>query len=152
MTVETMWAEYIKNCGESLKESGKTYEAWHFCNNEFDANELADLTIRGIKRATAGLKKSYELDNEPLPKERDLNIVTYYDGTAACIIEVTNVKVVPFNEISEEDARVEGEGDGSLAYWREGHIKFFSEEAKANNYEFRENDLVVFMTFKVVHS
>ncbi|WP_291405797.1 hypothetical protein [Acidaminobacter sp.] len=41
MTVETMWAEYIKNCGESLLATHKTYEAWHFCNNEFDANELA---------------------------------------------------------------------------------------------------------------
>jgi uncharacterized protein YhfF len=65
---------------------------------------------------------------------------------------VTNVKVVPFNEITEEDASIEGEGDGSLAYWREGHLKFFKEEAEANNFEFRETDLVVFVTFKVVHS
>jgi len=152
MTVETMWSEYLKSGGESLTGSSRTYEAWHFCNNETDAKELADLAKSGIKRATASLKKSYELDNEPLPKEKDLNIVTYFDGTAACIIEVTNVKVVPFNEITEEDAKVEGEGDGSLAYWREGHLRFFSEEAEAYNFEFRETDLVVFMTFKVIYS
>ena len=152
MTVETMWAEYLNSIGESVAASGKTFEAWHFCNNEIDANHLADLTRRGIKRATASLKKSYELEDEPLPKEKDLNIITYYDGTAACIIEVTNVKIVPFQEITEEDAKVEGEGDGSLAYWREGHLRFFSEEAAACNFEFRETDLVVFMTFKVIYS
>jgi uncharacterized protein YhfF len=151
MTVETMWTEYLKCIGESVIATSKTYEAWHFCNNEIDANHLADLTRRGIKRATASLMKSYELENEPLPKVKDLNIVTYYDGTAACIIEVTNVKIVPFHEITEEDAKVEGEGDGSLAYWREGHLKFFNEEAEVNNYEFKETDLVVFMTFEVIY-
>jgi uncharacterized protein YhfF len=151
MTVETMWRNYLKSIGESVITTDKTYEAWYFCNNEIDANNLADLTKRGIKRATAGLKKSYEVERESLPKEKDLHIITYFDGTAACIIEVTKVEMIPFNEITEENAKVEGEGDGSLAYWREGHLKFFKEEAKAYDFEFRENDLVVFMTFKVIH-
>lgn len=89
MTVETMWEDYLKSIGESIVQSDKTYEAWHFCNNENDANELADLTKRGIKRATTSLKKSYELEEEPLPKEKDLHIITDFDGKAACIIEVT---------------------------------------------------------------
>ncbi len=151
MTVETMWEDYLKCIGESIITSDKTYEAWHFCNNENDANNLADLTKRGIKRATASLKKSYEIEREALPKEKDLHIITDFSGSAACIIEVTEVEIIPFNEITEKHAQIEGEGDGSLEYWQEGHLKFFKEDAKALNFEFRENDLVVFMTFKVIH-
>jgi len=151
VTVEDMWEKYLKSIGESIGTFVKTYEAWYFCDNETDANNLGDLTRRGIKRATASLKKSYEIENEPLPKEKDLNIITDFHGAAICIIEVTKVEIISFNEITEEYAKIEGEGDGSLAYWREGHLIFFEKEAKAFNFEFSENELVVFMTFKVVH-
>lgn len=151
MTVEAMWEEYLRHIGETAARTDKTYEAWHFCNNEIDANHLADLTKRGIKRATAGLKKSYEIEKEPLPKEKDLHIITDFEGNAVCVIEVVKVEIIPFDEITEENAKVEGEGDGSLAYWREGHLKYFREDAKALGFEFRESDLVVFMTFKVVY-
>jgi uncharacterized protein YhfF len=151
MTVDAMWDDYIKSIGKSVITTEKTYESWHFCNNEIDANNLAELTKRGIKRATASLKKSYDVEKEPIPKEKSLHIITYFDGTAACIIETTKVEMIPFNKITEEHAKVEGEGDGSLSYWREGHLKFFKEEAKAFHFEFSENDLVVFMTFKVIH-
>ena len=150
MTIEAMWETYLKSIGESAVTSDKTYEAWYFCNNEEDADNLADLVKRGIKRATASLKKSYEIENEPLPKENNLNIITEFDGKAVCIIKVTKVEIIPFDEITEENAKIEGEGDGSLAYWREGHLKFFKEEAKALKFDFKENDLVVFMTFKVI--
>ena len=151
MTVEDMWRNYLKSIGESIGTSERTYEAWYFCDNETDANNLADLTRRGIKRATASLKKSYEIENEPLPKEKDLSIITDFYGAAVCIIEVEKVEIIPFHEITEEYAKIEGEGDGSLAYWREGHLNFFKKEAIALNFEFSENELVVFMTFKVVH-
>jgi len=151
MTVEAMWDDYLKCIGESIVTSDKIHESWHFCNNEIDANNLAHLTKLGIKRATSSLKKAYEIETEPLPKEKDLHIITDFNGTAICIIEVTNVEIIPFNEITEEHAKIEGEGDGSLSYWREGHLKFFKEDAKALNFAFRDDDLVVFMTFKVVH-
>jgi len=151
MTVEEMWKKYLESIGDSFGTSDKTYESWYFCNNEKDANHLAGLTKKGIKRATASLAKSYALEKEPFPKEKELHIITDFYGNAVCIIEVTNVELIPFNEVTEEHAAVEGEGDGSLAYWREGHLKFFTEEAQAFQFEFSEKDLVVFMTFRVVY-
>jgi uncharacterized protein YhfF len=152
MTVEVMWKKYLELIGESLSTSDKTYESWYFCNNEKDANHLAELTKKGIKRATASLAKSYELEKEPLPKEGEFHIVTDFYGNAVCIIEATKVELIPFKEVTEEHAAVEGEGDGSLAYWREGHLKFFTEEAHALQFEFNESALVVFMRFKVVYA
>ena len=35
---------------------------------------------------------------------------------------------VPFDEVSKEHAYKEGEGDRSLAYWRDVHEDFFAEE------------------------
>lgn len=151
MTVTAMWEKYLTSIGESVATSDKTYEAWYFCNNETDANHLADLAKRGIKKATSSLKKSYEIENEPLPKEKDLHIITNFSGAAVCMIEVVKVELVPFDKITEDHAKIEGEGDGSLEYWKEGHLKFFKEDAKALNFQFKENDLVVFMIFKVIH-
>jgi uncharacterized protein YhfF len=36
--------------------------------------------------------------------------------------------VVPFDQVSAEFAATEGEGDGSLAYWRRAHEAFFGRE------------------------
>jgi uncharacterized protein YhfF len=44
------------------------------------------------------------------------------------IIETVEVFVVPFNEVSERFAYEEGEGDRSLAYWREAHRNFFGRQ------------------------
>ena len=37
--------------------------------------------------------------------------------------------MVPFDEVDEEHAYLEGEGDRSLEYWREVHERFFTEHA-----------------------
>jgi uncharacterized protein YhfF len=47
------------------------------------------------------------------------------DGTPVGIIETTDVRLVPFGEVDAGFAATEGEGDGSLAYWREAHTDFF---------------------------
>ncbi len=36
------------------------------------------------------------------------------------MIETTDLRVVPFDQVGEEHARAEGEGDRTLAHWRAG--------------------------------
>ena len=43
---------------------------------------------------------------------------------------ITQVDIIPFNQVSADYAAVEGEGDGSLEYWKTGHWVFFSRECK----------------------
>ena len=147
MTVKEMWERYRKEAGIS---EDTPYDSWHFCNNEKDANELAELTKKGIKRGTAGMLKSYEADDEPIPKAGNYIVITDWKGKGVCIIQVEKVEVLPFGDITEEHAIIEGEGDKSLKYWREGHQKFFSQEAEELGIEFNEEIEVVFETFKVV--
>ncbi|SKB55089.1 Uncharacterized protein YhfF [Acetoanaerobium noterae] len=148
MTVKEMWDNYISISGKSINTP---YESWHFCNNEADANELAKLTLSGIKRATASLYKSFEAENEPIPKIGDLIVITNWDSEAVCIIEIKKVEILPFKDITKEHAQIEGEGDKSLEYWRRGHINFFTEETKELGIEFNEELEVIFETFQIVY-
>ena len=148
MKAAEMWGHYLRVSG---KEPHTSYEAWHFCNNAADANELAALTLQGTKRATASLYELYELEQAPVPKIGDLSVIVEWEEEAVCIIETQRVEILPFKDISAEHARIEGEGDGSLAYWRRAHQLFFGEEAKSMGIRFSEESLVVFETFKVVY-
>lgn len=52
-TVYDMWYNYIKSNPEFKKE--ELPDSWYFHNNEKDANRLAELTVKGEKRASSGL-------------------------------------------------------------------------------------------------
>ena len=123
-SVNAMCKAYFESKGQELRE----LDAWHFCDNETDANECAALTLEGTKRATTPSLAWFQKNNQPLPAKGDLNVVTDWSGEAQCIIQTCSVAVVPFSEISEEYARIEGEGDKSLEYWREVHWDYYIRE------------------------
>lgn len=150
MTVKDLWKKYLDSIGEDFGSTEKAYESWHFCNNEKEANELAELTKKGIKRATAGLLKSYEVENEPLPKVDDLHIIEDWDGNGVCVVKVKSVEILPFCEVTKTHAEIEGEGDKSLEYWREEHLKFFKQDAEELGFTFTEDMKIVFMIFDTV--
>ena len=105
-------------------------EAFYFDDNECSASELAALVLAGRKRATAGLLWVNEKEKKPIPRPGDLSVVTDFAGRPVCVIETIKVDVVPFEDVSEEFAATEGEGDGSLQYWRAGHEVYFERECK----------------------
>ncbi len=150
MTVKDLWKNYLDSIGEQMESTEKTYESWHFCNNEKEANALAELTKNGIKRATTGLLKSYEVENEPIAKVGELHIIEDWNGNGICVIKVKSVEILPFSEVTEAHAEIEGEGDKSLDYWREEHLKFFKQDAEGLNFSFTEDMEVVFMIFEPI--
>jgi len=123
-TVESLWSAFL-SAHPDIVGVDDVYSAWHFCDNKSDADELAQLVVAGVKRATAGDLWSYEAEGEPLPRPGDFSVVTDWDGTARCIIRTVSVEVVAFQDVSDLFASTEGEGDGSLAYWREAHWAAF---------------------------
>jgi uncharacterized protein YhfF len=145
-----MWRRYLEHLGESPETTEKRYGAWHFCDNEKDADELAELVLRGQKRATASLKRSYEHESEPLPAPGDLSIITDFSGLAKCIIRTRSVEIMPFREVPAEFAYREGEGDRSLEHWRAGHWGFFSRELEEIGEQPTEEMEVICEEFEVV--
>jgi uncharacterized protein YhfF len=127
------------------------YEAFFFGDSEALANELAELVLRGVKCATTGSVCSLELEGKALPHAGALSVVTNWQGEPLCVIETESVEVMPFNRVSAEFATTEGEGDGSLSFWREAHIGFFKREASQAAREFSEDMLVACERFKLVY-
>jgi len=115
------------------------------------ANELAALVLQGTKRATTGSVWSFEAEGKRIPKPGDLSVVTNWSGKPLCVIETLTVEIVPFSEVTAEFAAIEGEGDGSLSFWQQGHRRYFSHECTRAGREFTESMLVVCECFKVVY-
>ncbi len=146
-SVQEMW-ETLRQKKDLEKNS---FTSWHFADNKEAADELLQLVLNGEKRATASLHLLYQFIEEPLPRVGDFSVVTDWEGQASCIIEITRVEIIPFNEVSAEFARKEGEGDKSLSYWRREHRDFFSRDLEQTaRLKFQEDMLVVCEEFVVV--
>ena len=124
--------------------------AWAFGGTPEQADELLALVLDGTKTATAGALWDYEAEEWPVPSVGDLSIILDGREHPRALISTTQVDVVPFDEVSEEHARLEGEGDLSLAAWREIHRRFFTDFA-AHGQEFAEDMPVVLQRFEVVY-
>lgn len=149
--VEEMWLSYLKSIDKTAYASDKSYEAWHFCADEKNANELAILVKSGIKKATTSLYYSYQIEEEALPAVGQHNIILDWFGNPQCIIKTTSVEVLPFNEVTEAFAKIEGEGDRSLDYWKRVHRTAFKNELLTEKKEFDDDMLVVCEIFEVVY-
>jgi uncharacterized protein YhfF len=150
-SVKEMWTNYLMSIGHDIVNTNKEYISWHFCDNEEDANNLAELVKQGIKRATTGLYYLYEIEGDTLPKDGDLNIIIDWQGKAQCIIETKKVTILPFENVTEEFAKIEGEGDMSLKYWQEVHINAFNRHLKNYKMKFSKDMLVVCEEFETVY-
>ena len=120
MTPQEMWNQY-KKINPSI---GDEIDAWSF---GVEADLLADLVLKGEKTATASAYDLYALAGEALPQEGTFDIILDSQDQAVCIVEITKVSVQPFHQVSADHAFKEGEGDKSLAYWRQVHEDCFAE-------------------------
>jgi len=113
------------------------------------ADELASLVVAGVKTATAGALWDYEAAGEEVPERGQLSIVVDGSGHPRALIATTSVEVVPFDQVGEEFAAAEGEGDRSLASWRRDHEAFFRTYA-AHSRGFSPDMPVVCQRFEVL--
>lgn len=100
-------------------------EAWGFGATAAHADELLDLVLAGVKVGTASSLWDYEESGDPVPVVGELSIILDGAGTPRAVIETTAVEVVPFGEVDEAHAFAEGEGDRTLAHWREVHERYW---------------------------
>jgi len=136
------WDEYWKE-----SEKPQSVSAWQFGASP---DYLAQLVIDGVKTATCSGHIFYELDNEPLPAINDYSIILNSQDEPVAIIKTIEVTVTPMNEVPEEFAIAEGEGDRTYDYWKDTHTKFFTKELNALGHEFSEDMLLVCERFKFI--
>ena len=115
------------------------------------SRELLDLIKSGRQRAGTGLQLACEHDGEPIAQTGDIEIVLDHRNQPALITRIVRSEIVAFIEVSAEYAAIEGEGDGSLEYWRKGHWNFFSRECRRIGKEPEESMPVICNVFEVLH-
>ena len=67
-------------------------------------------------------------------------------------MKTTKVYVTAFDQVSQEHAYKEGEGDRSLEYWRKVHIDFLTRELAGINKAFTKKTQVVCEEFELVYA
>lgn len=149
-SVGKIWTDFLSN-----NPTNKITErplSFYFCDNQNDADECAELVVKGIKQATATSMWWFEKNKEPLPNVGDQFIITDWNGNAKAIIETTKIEQVPYNEITEEFAETEGEGDKSLSYWKKVHEAYYKREMEPFGEPFYEEMIIVCEYFKTIYS
>ena len=147
MIINEFWQDFLTSANKD--SSTKYVNCFHFELTEEWADKLLELVLSGKKKATASSLYSYEIEGENTPQAGDYSIVTDWKGNPRCVIQTTAVTILPFNEITFDICKREGEDD-TLESWQKGHRNFFTEEGKTLGYSFSENMPVVFEDFEVV--
>ena len=102
------------------------HQVWHFGDSEAPARALADLVLHGRKRATAGLLWDAEADPTMMPVPGGYSLITDHARGPLLVIRTTGIDIRPYDRVDAGFAAAEGEGDGSLEYWRRAHWDYFS--------------------------
>jgi uncharacterized protein YhfF len=121
--------------------------AWAFGDSPELANELLQLVLNGSKRATTGLYQEYIDEDEPLPHVGDLSILLDGEGKPRALIRDTKVALLGFGDVTAKQAAAEGEGDGSLEFWRTEHLQHW----QRRGYVVDDDTQVVWEQFKVLY-
>lgn len=124
--------------------------AWSFGATPELADELLALVLAGTKTATAGSLWDYEAEDEPLPSVGALSILLDGADHPRALIVTTHVEVRPFDQVDEEHAYLEGEGDRTLRHWRDVHQWVFTNVA-SHDRGFAFDMPLVLERFKVLY-
>lgn len=145
-----LWQEFLSSGKAPPGLAIAPVSAWHFCDQQEDADLCSELVLAGRKTATAPALWELQARGEQLPRVGDHHVVTTWDGIAQCVIRTVEVKVVPFNEVPAAHAAAEGEEDGSLAHWRATHWAYYTRVLSGTAFEPAEDMPIVCERFTVV--
>ena len=113
--IERYWKQFQKSLPPDAERPPKYGLVFYFGSKQ-TAQKLAALVIEGTKTASGSV-----YNDQPLWKPGNYSVVTDGRDHPVCIIEDTEVKVIPFDEVDERYAYDYGEGDRTLDEWRKGY-------------------------------
>jgi uncharacterized protein YhfF len=111
--------------GLTVPEKFRGLRSFAFGDSATLADELLELVLKGTKTATCSTE-----DEPNISKPGECWIVLDGKGDPKCVIETTEVTFRRYGEVDAKFAFDEGEGDRSLAYWRQAHRRYFERAGK----------------------
>jgi uncharacterized protein YhfF len=149
--ITAYWTNFLGTLPADSPTRDEPYVAEAWGDSSEMADELGALIASGIKTATCSALWEYEAEGEPVPEAGSKTIVLDGSNTPLCIVETTEVAVRPYDEVDARFAYEEGEGDRSLAYWRDAHWRFFSRTLPDIGREPAPDMPLVCERFRVIH-
>ena len=119
---------FLSGKGNALHGHMTRFDAFHFCNDAYNANLCVELVISGKKTATCGLAYWYDTGEERIPEVGLLAVILDWQQNPRCLIEFISIDRCKFEDVTAEFAVMEGEGDQTLNWWRNAHWDFFKKE------------------------
>ena len=124
----------------AVPEQYRSLRSFAFGDSPKLADELLELVLEGVKTATCSTEDE---PNTSTAGERW--IVRDGRGTPRCVIETLEVTYRRYSEVDAAFAHDEGEGDRSLAFWRDAHRRYFGRQGK-----FSEDMMLMCERFRLV--
>lgn len=146
--LDEYWERFLKETGRDSDE--RCAGDLNFEAKDFVGDELVSLVVSGKKTAFFSSYATFAIDGEPLPVSGELYIVVDRADNPRCVIELQSVEVIPFNEITWEMAKQEGE-DENMTGWRNKEQEYLEEEGAVLGFSFTPDIKLVFQTFRVVY-
>jgi uncharacterized protein YhfF len=97
--------------------------------------KLNNFVLHGNKRATAGLRREYEDEGEPIEHNGEHLAMLDNNGNHVATLEVTRVEVLRFIDVPDEFALAEAEGDLNAADFRASHLAYWTRVGEEVNDE-----------------
>jgi uncharacterized protein YhfF len=147
----TLWRQYLQASSAAVDADQRFYEVFRIGDTEASATAGAEEILSGVKTATSALLFEYEASGRVPPTAGALSIVENGRRDPVCIVETTEVVILPFSEVDAGFARDYGEWDGSLATWQEQCWNYYSARCRQLGQEPSTDMLVVCERFRVVY-
>ncbi len=150
-------------CNDMNIDVNTRYHAMPFCEHFADTDntelkiidDIGAMSVNHLKRGTCHQAVQFEKDNIPMRSVGDYWVVVKTDGTPLCVIRITAINMVPFNQVGPEFAASEGPEGGVLPShenWSFAHCEYFNEQCERWGIEWREDHPVVCESFITVYS
>ena len=149
MTANQYWNEYLSSTGKSSQNYVFSGELC-FEDRGITGTQQAFLIQQGKKCCCFTPFESFQINMEMLPITGEVYIVEDKNENPLCIIEVDDVIVLPFKDITWEMAKQEGE-DLDFAQWKERQFEYMKEEADLCGFDFSPDSKVVFEHFHLIY-
>src|SRR5512142_1951505 len=128
VVLDQYWAQFLESLPESSDRPNGYYDAFYFGSTRESALTIAALVLNGIKTATGSLQWVYEAEGRQPPAAGQYSIVTDGEHQPICIIQDTEVRIAPFDEVDAAFAWDGGEEDRTLESWRQIYWEYIVSE------------------------
>ena len=149
MTTAEFWKSYLKATNQKTENAVYSGELV-FEDSGFTGKTQLSLVLSGAKTATFTPFDSFEINRESIPVSGEVYVVLDSEEEPVAILEVTNVTVIPFNEIPWDLAALDGENE-NLSDWQDKMREFLEDEADLCGFEVREDSKIVCEIFRVIY-